>query len=74
MKIVLDTNILVKACKGSYHANRLLAACLQGKFTPFFLVSVVLLAEYEDIPARESLFYDDKLSLAERNELLEELS
>lgn len=69
MKIVLDTNILVKACKGSYHANRLLAACLQGKFTP--LVSVTLLAEYEDVLARESLFCDDKLSLAERSELLD---
>lgn len=44
MKIVLDTNILVGACKGSYHANRLLVACLEGKFTP--LVGVAL-AEFD---------------------------
>lgn len=32
---------------------------------------MALLAEYEDVLARESLFCDDKLSLAERNELLD---
>ena len=68
MKIVLDTNILVGACKGSYHANRLLVACLEGKFTP--LVGVALLAEYEDVLARNEIFTDSNLSFDERNELL----
>lgn len=71
MKIVLDTNILVGACKGSYYANRLLVACLQGKFTP--LVGVALLAEYEDVLRRDELFTGSNLSIDERDELLDAL-
>ena len=54
MKIVLDTNILVGACMGSRAANRLVAACLQGRCLP--LVGAALLAEYEDVIAREDVF------------------
>lgn len=71
MKIVLDTNILVGACKGSYHANRLLVACLQRHFTP--LIGVALFAEYEDVLNRDTLFNEHDLSKSERNELLDAL-
>lgn len=71
MHIVLDTNILVGACKGSYYANRLLVACLEGRFTP--IVGVALLAEYEDVLARDEIFTDSNLSFDERNELLNAL-
>lgn len=71
MKIVLDTNILVGACMGSYPANRLLAACLQGKLTP--LIGAALLTEYEDVLNRTSLFSGSKLNLSERNEVLDAL-
>ncbi|AKG08401.1 toxin-antitoxin system toxin component, PIN family protein [Moraxella bovoculi] len=71
MHIVLDTNILVGACKGSYYANRLLVACLEGRFTP--LVGVALLAEYEGVLARDEIFTDSNLSSDERDELLNAL-
>ena len=54
MKVVLDTNILVGACLGSYHANRLIKACLTGEFIP--IIGVALLAEYEDVLARDDIF------------------
>ncbi|WFF38869.1 putative toxin-antitoxin system toxin component, PIN family [Moraxella nasibovis] len=71
MKVVLDTNILVGACLGSYHANRLIKACLKGEFIP--IIGVALLAEYEDVLARDDIFVKSKLSLAERNEILNAL-
>lgn len=70
MKIVLDTNILVKACHGSYHANQLVKACLQGKFVP--LIGVALFAEYEAVLARDELFTNG-LTADERNALLNAL-
>ena len=71
MKIVLDTNILVGACMGSRAANRLVAACLQGRCLP--LVGAALLAEYEDVIAREDVFSGCRLNLADEgdNHLLE---
>ncbi|VEG12353.1 putative toxin-antitoxin system toxin component, PIN family [Moraxella cuniculi] len=71
MKIVLDTNILVGACLGSCHAIRLIKACLNGEFTP--IIGVALLAEYEDVLARDDVFVKSKLSLDERNEILNAL-
>lgn len=71
MKIVLDTNILVGACMGSRAANRLVAACLQGRCLP--LVGAALLAEYEDVIAREDVFSGCRLNLAERNRVLDAL-
>lgn len=69
MKIVLDTNILVGACMGSYSANRVLASCLRGEHTP--LVGVALLSEYEDVLNRETVFTGCLLNQNERNELLD---
>ena len=71
MKIVIDTNILVGACMGSRGSNRLIAACLQQRFTP--LVGSALLAEYEDVIARENVFSGCPLNLAERNQVLNAL-
>lgn len=71
MNIVLDTNILVGACLGSHSSNRLLAACLRGRFTP--LVSAALLSEYEDVINREHIFANGKLNTVERNEILDAL-
>lgn len=71
MKIILDTNILVGACMGSYAANRVLASCLRGEYTA--LVGAALLAEYEDVLNRETLFSGCPLNQNERNELLDAL-
>ena len=71
MKIVLDTNIIVSACLGSYSANRLLYRCFDGDFTP--LVSNTLLAEYEDVVNRQAIFENSKLTLQERNDLLDDI-
>lgn len=71
MKIVLDTNIIVAACKGSFFANRLLYQCFEGKFIP--LVSNTLLAEYEDVVNRDEIFEKSKLNLQERNDLLDDI-
>ena len=71
MKIVLDTNIIVSACLGSFYANRLIYHCLDGDFMP--LVSNTLLAEYEDVVNRENIFENSKLNQQERNELLDDI-
>lgn len=71
MRIVLDTNILVAACMGSYAANRLLAACLEGRYIP--VVGAALLAEYEDVVNRNDVFKGCRLNQDERNELLDAL-
>lgn len=69
MNIVVDTNILIAACLGSYPANRVLAECLRGTFTP--LVGAALLAEYEDVMQRASIFVNSPLNAAERQEVLD---
>lgn len=71
MKAVLDTNILVGACMGSPAANRVVAACLQGRCLP--LVGAALLAEYEDVLAREDVFAGCRLNFAERGRVLDAL-
>ncbi|MCP2040466.1 putative PIN family toxin of toxin-antitoxin system [Neisseria sp. HSC-16F19] len=71
MKIVLDTNILAGACLGSYAANRILAACLNGRVVP--LIGTALLAEYEDVINRDDVFKKGPLSREERNQVLDAL-
>lgn len=71
MRMVLDTNILVGACLGSFAANRLIAYCLQGRCKP--LIGAALLAEYEDVIARAEIFKKSRLSFVERNEILDAL-
>lgn len=69
MLIVVDTNVFVGACLGKGPSNRVVEACLQGRFVP--LMGAALLAEYEDVLDRAALFEDCRLSGAERGELLD---
>lgn len=69
MLIVVDTNIVVGAFLGTGAANAVVAACLRGEHTP--LMGAALLAEYEDVLSRAELFQKCRLSVAEREELLD---
>lgn len=69
MRAVIDTNVFVYACQGSGPANQVIRACLLGHCQP--LMGAALLAEYEDVLARESLFVRSLLSAAERATLLD---
>jgi putative PIN family toxin of toxin-antitoxin system len=68
-RIVIDTNIFLGACLGQGAAHHVLAACLRGQCQP--LMGAALFAEYEDVMGRSELFETCRLSLAERNELLD---
>lgn len=67
--VVIDTNVFVSACLGSGPANAVLGACVSGKCRP--LVGPALLAEYEDVLSRPSLWQESPLSAPERSELLD---
>jgi uncharacterized protein len=67
--IVLDTNVFVGACMGTGASSKLIELCIQGKITP--TMGSALLAEYEDVLSREILFKNCRLSLAQREELLD---
>ena len=69
MTIVIDTNVFVGACLGTGASSRLIEACLAQRFRP--VMGAALLAEYEDVLARASLFTKCRLSPAERRELLD---
>ncbi len=68
-RIVLDTNIFVGACLSKGSSNQLVALCLRGDALP--LMGAALLAEYEDVIARPTLFEGCRLSLEERQALLD---
>lgn len=67
--IVIDTNVFVGACLGTGASSRVVEACLAQRFQP--LMGTALLAEYEDVLARSTLFAKSRLSSAERSELLD---
>jgi uncharacterized protein len=67
--IVLDTNVFIGACLGTGAANRVVEACLLQRFKP--LMGAALLAEYEDVLGRASLFVKCRLSASQRSELLD---
>ena len=69
MQVVIDTNIFLGACLGTGAANHAVAACLRGQSTP--LMGTALLTEYEDILGRSELFDQCRLTLKERNDLLD---
>lgn len=69
MKAVIDTNIFLGACLGTGAANRTIAACLRGRFTP--LMGAALLAEYEDVLGREALLKKSRLDAQEQQTLLD---
>ncbi|MBK1719253.1 putative toxin-antitoxin system toxin component, PIN family [Thiocystis violacea] len=68
-RIVVDTNVFLGALLTRGAANAVVAACLRGQAIP--LMGTTLLAEYEDILGRESLFARCRLSAVEREELLD---
>lgn len=68
-RVVIDTDVFVGACLGTGAASQAVAACLTGQCRP--LMGVALMAEYEDVLNRQSLFAKCRLSRAERDELLD---
>jgi putative PIN family toxin of toxin-antitoxin system len=69
MRVVIDTNIFLRACLGSSAANMVVATCLLGKCTP--LMGAALFTEYEDVLGRSELFDQCHLNENERYELLD---
>ena len=69
LRVVIDTNIFVGACLGQGAAHQVIAACLRGQCVP--LMGAALFTEYEDVLGRIDLFASCRLSLAERDELLD---
>ena len=68
-RIVSDTKIFLGACLGQCSAHHVVAACLRGQCQP--LMGAALFAEYEDVLGRTELFETYRLSLVERDELLD---
>lgn len=69
LRAVIDTNVFVGACLGTGAAWQVVAACLNGAVKP--LMGAALLAEYEDLLARDALMTGSRLSRDERHELLD---
>ena len=69
MRVVIDTNVFVGACLGVGASNAVVGACLQARVTP--LMGTALLAEYEDVLAREALYAKCRLDAQERNALFD---
>ena len=69
--LVLDTNVLVSALlRGQGGVSRqVLRRCLTRLYQP--LVGAALLAEYEDVLAREALFAGSSMTAHERGEVLD---
>ncbi|HRG16054.1 MAG TPA: putative toxin-antitoxin system toxin component, PIN family [Pseudomonadota bacterium] len=67
--IVVDTNVFVGACLGMGASNAVIVACLRGDHLP--LMGTTLLAEYEDVLGRTTLFRTSRLDADERSELLD---
>jgi len=66
--IVVDANVFVGARMGTGACAKLIEWCILGQVNP--AMGSALLAEYEDVVSRELLFKDCRLSLAQREELL----
>lgn len=63
--IVLDTNVLVSALlRGGRAARAILRACLTAQYRP--VIGPALMAEYEDVLARDELFSTSRLGSDER--------
>ena len=69
MLIVVDTNVFVGACLGMGASNAVVAGCIRGAYVP--LMGTTLLAEYEDVLGRALIFAKSRLSVDEREELLD---
>jgi putative PIN family toxin of toxin-antitoxin system len=68
VNIVIDTDVWVAGIRGAGHANRVLRLCLEGRFSP--LMGAALLAEYEDVLGRESIWRKSRLTATEREDFL----
>ena len=66
---MVDTNVFVGACLGLGASGAVVADCIRGAHTP--LMGTTLLAEYEDVLERGAVFRKSRLSLDERDELLD---
>lgn len=69
VRAVIDTNIFVGACLGQGSAWQVVRASIEGRFQP--VMGAALLAEFEDVLGRDVLFARCRLSLPERQELLD---
>ena len=69
MKVVIDTNVFISACKGNGACREVIAACLEEKVHP--VMGVALFAEYEAVTNRFDLFTESRLNAVERDELLD---
>lgn len=69
MQIVVDTNVFIGACLGKGASAAVVQACLEQRFQP--LMAAALLAEYEAVLSRRTLFARSRLDEAEREELLD---
>jgi predicted nucleic acid-binding protein len=70
--VVLDTDVLVAArLRGGGAGRAVLRACLRGPYQP--VLGPALLADYEDVLSRSSLFTDSVLTAQERGELFDGL-
>lgn len=69
MQIVVDTNVFIGACLGRGASAAVIQACLERRFQP--LMAAALLAEYEAVLSRRTLFVRSRLESAEREELLD---
>lgn len=67
--VVVDTNVFVSALLGKGAANRVVAQCVGGERQP--LMGAALLAEYEAVLARNTLWARCRLSPPERDEVLD---
>src|SRR3984893_15287215 len=69
VNIVVDTDVWIAGVRGSGHADRVLRLCLEERFKP--LMGAALLAEYEDLLGRESIWRRARLTAAERETFLD---
>ena len=69
LRVVIDTDVFVSACLGTGAASAVIAACLSGRCRP--LMGVALMAEYEDVLGRQTLFAKCRLSQTQRDQLLD---
>jgi uncharacterized protein len=67
--LIVDTNVFVGACMGVGASARVVQLCLSGEQTA--VMGSGLLAEYEDVLSRESLFEGCRLSPMQRQELFD---
>ena len=66
--VVVDTDVWVAGLRGVGDANRVLRHCLDGRYEP--LMAAALLAEYEALLGRDSLWKGSRLTGPEREEFL----